>query len=182
MADARIVTVISVPGLSARMLAQHGSPLPAIEKLAREGMAATVVPLDGALPPQLETALFTGILPEYPSARPFWIAAAIPARVVSQFALPQDWAAYSREPRLVWSTLDVLRERNGLQRVDSAVRDVRQGPLVLLSAWSEPGRSPLDRPVLLTRGIEQSKTCVGILEIAGILQRALTGETVTDAL
>ena len=41
---------------------------------------------------------------------------------------------------------------------------------------------PLDRPVLLARGVELAKTCVGILEIAGILQRAATGESLTDAL
>jgi hypothetical protein len=180
MAASMDVTVLSVPGLSARMLAEHSSPLPAIEKLAREGTAATVAVLDGASHQQLERALFTGMLPEYAAAKPFWLD--IPARVDAQFALPPEWAAFSCEPRLRWITLDVLREPNALQRIDSAVRDVRKGTLALLSAWCEPGRTPLDRPVLLTRGLEQSKTCVGILEIAGILQRALTGETVTDAI
>jgi hypothetical protein len=182
MPDARQITVISVPGLSARMLAEHESPLPAVEKLARTGTAATVAVLEGASPQQLETALFTGMLPEYATARPFWLTAGIAALVHSQFPLPQDWAAFAREPRLRWTTHDILRERNALQRVDSAVRDVREGALVLLSAWCEPGRTPLDRPVLITRGIEQPKTCVGILEIAGILQRALTGETLADAI
>jgi hypothetical protein len=182
MASPIDVTVLSVPGLSARMLAEHQSSLPAIEKLARNGTTATVAVLEGASPTQLETAVFTGLLPEYATARPFWLAAAIPALVEPQFPLPQDWAAFSREPRLRWTTLDILRERDALQRVDSAVRDVRKGALALVSAWCVPGPTPLDRPVLITRGIEQAKTCVGILEIAGILQRALTGERVTDAL
>lgn len=164
------------------MLAEHGSPLPAIQKLICNGTAATVAVLDGASPNQLETAAFTGMLPEYANAQPFWLTADIPALVEPQFPLPQDWAAFAREPRLRWTTLDILRERDALQRIDSAVREVRKGALVLMSTWAEPGPSPLDRPVLITRGMNQTKTCVGILEIAGILQRAWTGEEVTDAL
>jgi hypothetical protein len=182
MASAVELTVLSVPGLSARMLAEHQSPLPAIQKLARSGAAATIAVLDAASPQQLETAAFTGMLPEYANAQPFWLTADIPALVEAQFPMLQDWAAFAREPRLRWTTYDVLRERDGLQRVDSAVREVRKGALVLLSAWANPGPTPLDRPVLITRGIEQAKTCVGILEIAGILQRALIGERLTDAL
>jgi hypothetical protein len=182
MASAVDLKVLSVPGLSARMLAERKSPLPAIEKLVRNGTAATVAVLEGASPQQLEVAVFTGMLPEYVSARPFWLAADIPTLVEPQFPLPQDWAAFARAPRLRWVTHDVLSERDALQRVDSAVREVRKGALVLLSTWAAPGPTPLDRPVLITRGIEQTKTCVGILEIAGILQRALTGEEVADAL
>jgi hypothetical protein len=175
------VLVLSVPGLSARMLAEYQSPLPAIQKLARNGTAATVAVLEGASPNQLETAVFTGMLPEYAKAQPFWLTAGIPAHVEAQFQMPQGWVVADRGPRLRWNTHDVLHEPDALQRVDSAVREVRKGALVLLSAWAAPGQTLLDRPVLISRGIEQDKTCVGILEIAGILQRALTGERVTDA-
>ena len=67
--------------------------------------------------------------------------------------------------------------------IPSVFAPVRQGNRVLVDG--KPARQdshPLDRPVLLTRGVDQTKNCVGTLEVAGILRRALLDETLTDAL
>lgn len=170
------LTVFNVPGLSARLLAVRAAELPNL----RELFAATVVVLDGASPDQLETALITGMLPEYHGrGRPFWDG--IPARVKTEHPLPDSWRVWDDDPQLVFQT----REPD-LTALDAELGD---GPVAVLSAYALVNGQPagqnahaLDRPVLLTRGIQQDKTWVGILEIAGILRRALTDEKLTDAL
>ena len=186
--------VLSVPGLSARLIAERQGAVPHLAKLAR-GTAATVAVLDGASPAQLEAALFCGLLPEFISGGrglPFWLQAEAAARVQAEHPMPPAWRAIAKKPRLEWRTIGGLADDPAavLAALDTAVAqaDSRRG-LVVLSAWAlADGRpaprhaAPLDRPVLLIRGFEQPKTCVGILEVAGILRRALTGEVLTDAL
>ena len=170
------LTVFNVPGLSARLLSERGDELPNLRKL----FAATVVVLDGASPEQLETALITGMLPEYHGrGRAFWDG--IPARVKTEHPLPDAWRAWDDDPQLVFQTCDL-----DLPALDA---ELGAGPVAVLSAYAlvngqaaAQNAHPLDRPVLLTRGVQQDKTCVGILEIAGILRRALTDEKLTDAL
>lgn len=191
--------VFSLPGLSARMLHEHEGRLPHLRKLAAQS-AATLVVVDGASAAQLEASLITGLLPEFLGVsntgamrgRPFWLAAEVPARVATQHPLPIEWRALSKNPRLVWRTLPALAATNdipaALSELDAAIAEVpADRALVLLSAWAladgavaGQNARPLDRPVLLARGFEQTKTCVGMLEVAGMLQRALTGERLTD--
>jgi hypothetical protein len=193
MGDPLSLTVFSVPGLGARLLAEREGDFFHLAKLARDGTAATVVVLDGASPDQLELALFTGLLPEFTAGGrgvPFWQKAGVPARVAAEHPLPPAWRALDGNPRLQWRTINGLADDATaiLEQLDDAVAG-RAGPLAILSAYAlvngKPagrGAAPLDRPVLLTGGFIQPKTCVGILEVAGILQRALTGESLTDAL
>lgn len=176
------------------MLSERESALPHLAKLAR-GTAATVAVLDGASPAQLEAALFCGLLPEFIAGgrgSPFWLQAGVEAHVQSEHPLPPPWRAIAKQPRLEWRTITGLADEPAavLTALDAAVAqaDSRRG-LVVLSAWAlADGRpaprhaAPLDRPVLLIRGFEQPKSCVGILEVAGILRRALTGEVLTDAI
>lgn len=176
------------------MLSERESSLPHVAKLAR-GTAATVAVLDGASPAQLEASLFCGLLPEFIAGgrgSPFWLQAEAAAHVQAEHPLPPAWRAIAKKPRLEWRTSPGLIDDPAavLAALDTAVEraDSRRG-LVVLSAWAladgrpAPRRAaPLDRPVLLIRGFEQPKTCVGILEVAGILRRALTGEVLTDAL
>jgi hypothetical protein len=186
--------VLSVPGLSARMLSERESSLPHLARLAR-GTAATVAVLEGASPAQLEAALFCGLLPEFIAGgrgSPFWVQAGVEAHVQSEHPLPPTWRAIAKQPRLEWRTIAGLADdpTTVLAALDAAVAQAPAGRgLVVLSAWAlADGRvaprhaAPLDRPVLLMRGFAQPKTCVGILEVAGILRRALTGEVLTDAL
>ena len=193
--------VLSVPGLSARMLREHEGRLPHIRSLAEQS-AASVVVLDDASPAQLEAALITGMLPEFLGAhgggvgeargRPFWQKANVDAQVQMQHPLSPDWRAFAKSPRLDWRTLPLLADAADLQtalaELDAAVGDVPvERPLAVLSAWAlangapaGQAAAPLDRPVLLVRGFGQSKGCIGILEIAGMLERALTGERLRD--
>ncbi|MCZ7607124.1 MAG: hypothetical protein M5U25_13860 [Planctomycetota bacterium] len=167
---------------------------PHLAKLAL-GTAATVAVLEGASPAQLEAALFCGLLPEFISGGrglPFWLQAEAAAHVQAEHPLPSSWRAISKQPRLEWRTIAGLSDDPAavLSALDAAVAQADAGrALVVLSTWAlADGRvaprhaAPLDRPVLLIRGFEQPKTCVGILEVAGILRRALTGEVLTDAL
>lgn len=171
------LTVISVAGLSARALRERALELPNLGRLS----AATVVVLDGASPNQLETSLITGQLPEFHNrAVPLWDG--IPAEVQSEFPLREAWRAIADQPQLIWQTREL-----DLPALDAAIAG--DSPLAVLSAYAHVNDQPapqsvdpLDRPVLLTRGVDQPKNCVGILEIAGILRRALTGEKLTDAL
>lgn len=186
--------VLSVPGLSARLLAEREAVLPHLAKLAR-GTAATIAVLDGASPAQLEAALFCGLLPEFISGgrgSPFWLQVEAAAHVQAEHPMPPSWRAISKRPRLEWRTISGLSDDPTavLAALDAAVAQADAGHgLVVLSAWAlADGRvaprhaAPLDRPVLLIRGFELPKTCVGILEVAGILRRALSGEVLTDAL
>jgi hypothetical protein len=196
------ILVLSVPGLSARMLREHADRLPHLRALA-EHSAASVVVLDDASTEQLEAALVTGMLPEFlgthgtgvgeSRGQPFWQKAGADARVEMEHPLPPDWRAFAKTPRLDWRTLPLLTQAAdpgaALAELDAAVAAAPHQPLVVLSAWAladgVPGgqnAAPLDRPVLLARGFEQTKTCVGILEIAGLLERALTGERLSDAI
>ena len=193
MASAIELTVISVPGLNARMLMDHETATFHLHKLGREGSAATVVVLDGASPVQLEHSLFTGLLPEFIAGgrgAPFWQRANVTAVVDAEYALHSGWRTLDKLPQLNWRTQRGLSDDvpAGLRALNETVA-ATNGPLVVLSAWALSGTlpapqnaHPLDRPVLLARGFEQTKSCVGILEIAGILHRALTGAVLNDAL
>ncbi|MBZ0136938.1 MAG: hypothetical protein K8I27_11250 [Planctomycetes bacterium] len=172
--------VISVPGLSARVLHDRADELPSLCGM----VAATVAVLDGASPEQLEAALITGLLPEYhnrPGVLPFWHG--LSARVETEHPLRETWRAWGKRDL----QLDLRTSVFDLVALEAEAGG--DAPLVILSSCAFVHGSPvgqhahpLDRPVLLTRGLEQSKNCVGILEIAGILRRALTGERLTDAL
>ncbi|MEZ5993422.1 MAG: hypothetical protein R3E76_13875 [Planctomycetota bacterium] len=201
MADPVDLLVFSVPGLSARLLREHAAEFPHIGKLAKHSGAALVVP-DDASPAQLEAALLTGLLPEFlvstdtreSRGRPFWQSANVSAHVSTQFPLPVAWRAFAKSPRLEWRTLPALDSSSTIHPpLVVAEQHIADAPadqaVVLLSAWALAGGKvagqnahPLDRPVLLARGFEQTKTCMGLLEVAGLLQRALTGERLVDEL
>ncbi len=201
--------VLHVPGLSARLLRDQMPAAPNLASVGGQGRAATLVTLDGASRAQLEAALITGLLPEYlgefaggtgePRIAPFWLKAAasdpLPCRIETDIELAPAWRRADAEPRLVWKTLRSVSlqgpTRTALREADEQARDLLAAAqaAVVVSAWSfdmrgkQAGQSchPLDRPVLLARGVDQPKQCLGILEVAGILERALTGEVLHDA-
>jgi hypothetical protein len=202
------LVVLHIPGLSARLLRDHVNAAPHLARVGGQGSAATLVNLDGASPRQQEAALITGLLPEYlgtltggigePRATPFWVSATqareLSARVQTALELPPPWRAADANPQFAWHTLRNI-EQQGPTRAALHDADAIAAPLlanaqaaVVVSAWSfdtHGGGAPrschaLERPVLLVRGIEQPKTCIGILEVAGLLQRALTGEVLRD--
>ena len=201
MADPVDLLVLSVPGLSDRLLREHAAEFPHIGKLAKHSGATLVVP-DDASPAQLEAALITGLLPEFlvstdtreSRGRPFWQSANVSAHVSTQFPLPVAWRAFAKSPRLEWRTLSAVDSSSTIHPpLVVAEQHIADAPadhaVVLLSAWALAGGKvagqnahPLDRPVLLARGFEQTKTCMGLLEVAGLLQRALTGERLVDEL
>jgi hypothetical protein len=136
-------------------------------------------------------------------SQPFWERARkqrpeLKASVKLTRALPNGWASFAKgEPNLEWVVHDEIAEAPEdklpglLHELDEYLRTREDNPraIALLSSWARrKGRpapqdaDPLDRPVLITRGIEQPKTCIGICEIAGILERVLTGERISDAL
>lgn len=169
------LTVISAPGLSARQVVEHATGLPRLRALH----AATVVVLEQASSEVLERALITGMLPEY-AGRGFPLWSGTPARVSTQYPLPDDWRAWDADPQLVWQTFEP-----DVQQIENAIR--LEGPIAVVSAFAlcrgvpaEQSADPLDRPVLMTHGFTQPKTCVGILEVAGILRRVLTSEVLSD--
>lgn len=203
--------VLHIPGLSARLLRDQGAAAVDLARVGGEGAAATLVNLEGASRQQQEAALLTGLLPEYLGAfgggvgpcrgEPFWVKAAakresLQSRVRTILPLPAQWQAGAAEPHLRWETLEQVAvggaSRETLHAANAAARPwIEQAQaVVVVSAWSIDKRGqlatqrcePLDRPVLLTRGIDQAKATIGILEIAGLLERALTGETVRDQL
>ncbi|MBX3459946.1 MAG: hypothetical protein KF696_08265 [Planctomycetes bacterium] len=194
--------VLHIPGLSARMLLRGG--MPAVAALEH---SASLVNIDSASPAQQEAALLCGLAPEHlgafgggvgePRAQPFWVRAAakragLRSRVQTALPLPPPWQAVGHDAHFAWHTLGPLPPSPGgefLRGVDAQAAPLLAGAtrVVVLSAWSWAGPrvapqscAPEDRPVVLWRGLELAKSTVGILEIAGWLERALTGEEIRD--
>lgn len=198
--------VVNIPGLSVRLLRDHGDAAPEIARAGGEGSAAQLVVLKGASPAQLEAALLTGLLPKHvgkleDSRRaPFWVAAGqrrqLAAQIHTALELPPQWRAADPDPQLLWRTVSTIQQAGptraalGAAEAECASLLLEAKAAVVLSAWSYglsgriagQGCKPLDRPVLLIRGFEQPRSIVGILEVAGILERQLTGETLADRL
>jgi hypothetical protein len=200
--------VLHIPGLSARLLRDQMPAAVNIARVGGEGTAATLVTIDGASPTQQEAALLTGMLPEYLGAfaggvgesrtNPFWIKAAgsrkLRSHVEATIELPPGWRAGDRDPQFRWHTLRSVAEQGPTRAaLHDAEREAHEllataQAAVIVAAWSYDKQGniapqacdPLDRPVLLSRGVDQPKTCIGILEVAGILERTLTGEVVRD--
>lgn len=190
------LVVVHIPGLSARMLLER--PVPALTGMD----AATLVNIDGASPSQQEAALLCGLAPEHLGAfgggvgesriEPFWVRACakrpdLRCRVQTPLPLPNQWRRADAQPHFQWLTLAL--QRDDLPALEPAIVDLVRGAAaaVVLSAWSWAGESvapqscaPQDRPVVLWRGPELAKSTVGILEIAGWLERALTHEVIRD--
>lgn len=192
------LVVVHIPGLSAHMLLDQ--PLPALAGMH----SATLVNIDGANPTQQEAALLCGLAPEHlgsfgggigePRTKPFWVRASdrrtdLRCRVHSTLPLPAQWRRADAQPHLQWQTLDL--HPGDLTALGAPITELLNGAkaAVVLSAWSWAGASvapqscaPQDRPVVLWRGLELGKSTVGILEIAGWLERALTHEVIRDEL
>jgi hypothetical protein len=169
------ILMLSTPGLSARMLRRHRQACPGLEALLPTARVATIEPID-ASPEQSEAAMLTGMLPPW-TAQTFAdkAAASLPdGPGVSIHRLPVP----ARDPD------DALHEIS--RHVDAGL----YGALVVAAPWAwladggvaGPGCHPLDRPVLITHGLEQSRPVIGLCELAGLLERALTGERLRDAL
>jgi hypothetical protein len=200
--------VLDIPGLSVRLIRDHADAAPGIARVGGEGSAAALIPLAGASRAQLEAALITGMLPEYLGAfgggvgesrgLPFWVKAAkrrkLRSRVDTAMPLPERWRADDADPHFVWHTLAGIADAGPTR---TALREVgrKAAPLiedaqtvVVVSAWAfaldgsvaPQEASPLDRPVLLARGLEHGRATLGILEVAGMLERELTGEVLRD--
>jgi hypothetical protein len=200
--------VLHIPGLSARLLRDQMAAAVNIARVGGEGTAATLVTIYGASPAQLEAALLTGMLPEYlgafaggvgdPRTNPFWIEAAgsraLRSLVDTSVELPPAWRGADTDPQFRWHTLRSIADqgptRAALHEAEREAHDLlaQAQAAVVVAAWAYDKQGnvapqacdPLDRPVLLSRGIDQPKTCIGILEVAGILERTLTGEVVRD--
>lgn len=172
--------VVSIPGLAGWMLQGHAPALCAFAERARR---ATLVVPTGLAPQQLETALATGALPPHSFAT-FWEKAA--ARRPG-FSVPENFT-WHELPHLARS--DAAGLKASLLATDQAFSALDPGPraLVVVSAYarrddgiiSDQHAPPMERAVLLSRGIEQPKTCMGLLEVAGLLQRTLTAERTRD--
>lgn len=174
MAD---LLVLYAPGLSARMLIDAWAAMPALARIAGEGLAATVVVPEGLGADQLERVLLTGMLPEHQGA----------------YASPFHRRMLDGDDGLDWiANTDIAENRDPnevLSAIDEALRDASHRAIAVVSSWAQVGDGagtqngdPLDRPVFITRGIDQPKPTIGICEIAGILERTLTGEILHDAL
>lgn len=172
--------VVSIPGLAAWMLQGHAPALCAFAERARQ---ATLVVPAGCTPQQLEYALTTGAVPPHRFAT-FWEKAA--ARRPG-FSVPENFT-WHELPQLANS--DCAGLKASLLAADQAFAGLDPGPraLVVVSAFarrddgsiSDQHASPNERAVLLSQGIEQPKTCMGLLEVAGLLQRTLTAERTRD--
>lgn len=138
-----------------------------------------------------------------PRAGPFWQRArlkrkGLTAAVKLTPELPAGWREYAKgRVNLEWIVNTDIAETSAadlperLHELDEFLRthEHEQRALAVLSAWARrkgqpapQNAAPRDRPVLITRSFEQPKSCVGICEVAGILERVLTGERLTDAI
>lgn len=180
------------------MLRAHEVHAPVLRRMSEQGSAATVAVLDEASPAQLELALVTGFLPEFQAlAQPFWDRARDrrPGTTAHVDLIHHPAGSFHKgEPSLVWSYRrefespgdDAVRVRE----LDEFLRQ-QQGSkraIAVVSSWARleggapagQAAHPLDRPVLVQRGLDQMRDCIGICEVAGIFERALTGERLRD--
>jgi hypothetical protein len=128
---------------------------------------AAVVGADAPSPAALEAALLTGLAPEFHAhARPFWQRAGAAADVQTRHAHPQHWRAQGANAKLVWRSPD-------------ASLNALKFPAGACAVVSLPAG---DYGLLLVRGFELPKPIIGVLEIAHLFERVLTGERLHDAI
>lgn len=201
MADPLDLLVITAPGLSARLV-QEPSQAPGLAALARKWDAATIVPVLPLARPAIQATYLTGHLPAFHGVLqdgdalklpPFWEAARklrplpVEARGLSAIAghaWPRDEGARCR-----WFSLSEALAPDPATLDDTIAALVQGWPGAIAIAGefavvddepAGPEADPLDRPLLLTHGLDQPKACLGACEVAAVLQRALTGERLHD--
>lgn len=126
---------------------------------------AAVVGADAPSPTALEAALLTGLAPEFHEhARPFWQRAGAAADVQTRHEHPQHWRAQAADATLVWRSPD-------------ASLDALKFPAGACAIVTLPAN---DYGLLLVRGLELPKPIIGVLEIAHLFERVLTGERLHD--
>ena len=199
MADSVDLLVITAPGLSARLLMQEPSPAPGLAALARTWDVATVIPVLPLTRAAIQATYLTGYLPSFHGVQeegdtlklpPFWEAAPavrVEARGLAGVA-GRAWPRQAGANCRWFSLSDTLAPDPAT--LDDTVATLLQGWAGAVAIVGEfallddepagPEADPLDRPLLLTRGLDQPKACLGACEIAGVLQRALTGERLYD--
>jgi hypothetical protein len=184
------IFVVHLPGLSARALREHHKACPALEPLMPVARFATVAPL-AISPTEAQAALWTGMLPHH-NALEFWHKAA-KRRPDLRLDIRHEPDATTPDaaPHLCLRTINVNPSaplpglETASELMTTAPKDAR---LMLVASWAAtpsgepagPDCHPLDRPVLVTRGLEQPRTVMGLCEIAGLLERTLTGERLHD--
>jgi hypothetical protein len=180
MADPHDLLVVSIPGLAGWMLQTHAPALLGFAERARR--ASLVVPA-GCEPAQLEAALESGMFPPHTGA-PFWELA---GRVAGAGACRVHRISHIAQADHAGLAGAIAAADAEFASFEASHRD--NTALVVISAWARTPAGlpatqdapPDERPVLLSRNLEQPKTCMGLLEVAGLLRRALTGQRVQDA-
>ena len=128
---------------------------------------AAVVGADAPSPTALEAALLTGLAPEFHGrAKPFWQRAGAAADVQPRFEHPERWRAQAADATLVWRSLDASLDSLSFPDGASAVVSLPAG----------------DYGLLLVKGFTLPKQIIGVLEIAHLFERVLTGERLHDAI
>lgn len=170
---ARLI-VIFVPGLTLNVLAR--APMPADCTIA-------LVPVEPVNETSHEVTCLTGLLPEYhgamtrglmPEKLAFWMRAQA-RRKVTMAACPFEAIERTRGELLISHALaaQVALKLDALKK---------QGALCIIGtppdsrALSEAS----ERPVLLGWGFTHDRVLIGACEVAGLLDRVLTGVTVSD--
>src|SRR5690606_3213753 len=144
-----------------------------LRRMAQKGSAATVAVLDEASPAQLEWSLVTGLLPEYAArARVFWQRATVKRTGLKAHVamIHHDRGNFSRgEANLVWVSRREFEtpgdDAARLHALDELLRgNENDGRAVaVVSSWARLANgarapqdaNPLDRPVLIQRGMDQ---------------------------
>lgn len=180
MADPHDLLVVSIPGLAGWMLQAHA---PALLEFAERARRASLVVPAGVEPARLEYALETGMFPPHEGA-PFWdLARGVPGAG----ACRRQRISHIAQADHAGLIAAIAAADAEFASIEANHRDA--GALVVVSAWARTPAGPAatqdappdERPVLLSRNLEQPKTCMGLLEVAGLLRRALTGQRVQDA-
>jgi len=185
------ILVLHLPGLSARALHAHRDACPSLEAFAHAARFATLSPL-ATTSDQAARALWTGLLPGC-EGREFWAKIAERAPVLTfDIRLPGHATdAPPPDPHLRVLEIPATEAVNALAAASDVLASAGDFDVtVLVSAWALDAAGqearhdcdPMDRPVLVTRGLDQARPVIGVCEVAGLLERALTGERLRDAL
>lgn len=197
----RNLLLIRVPGISFALFEEQRENLPALSRLA-ESYQGTIVPVQGLDLNMAERVLDTGVLPEDCDGTSNFVDSAVKksptlevtsVRGMSLEAKNIDWLQQSQPRLLDWMPVDAWITVKQLQRVDaqlqSLVPSLVFGTLVVAphsactsGAPNEQECPPEKRPLIIADKVDIGKPHVGVCEVAGIIERHLTGELVPDQL
>jgi hypothetical protein len=164
--------VIFVPGLTLSVLAR--APLPADCTIA-------LVPVEPVNETSHEVTCLTGLLPEYHSAMTrgqipeklaFWTRAQT-RRKFTMAACPFEALEHTRGDLLISHALpaQVALKLDAIKKL---------GALCIIGTPQKASTEASERPVLLGWGFTHDRALIGACEVAGLLDRVLTGVNVSD--